>query len=220
MNPTEAMTAFNYFNYFTEIEEYFWQKRGAHLLVSPLDWAIVETWQKAGISLPAVLKGIDRAFENYARSRRAAGGRQLKSLAYCVDAVLDAAQEEKETAAGTGPSVPRKAKAEESFSREELRSFFNRNMERISTAVSAFNAQNSGTTVSQALLLNSGASYGSSYGGAYLQSWPSNLPHYKFQFDPSNPGTLQVEVAPAGNVTSGSATWVPYTGPSSCNSVL
>ena len=41
------MGSFNYFNYFTEIEEYFWRKRGAHLLVSPLDWAIVETWQKA-----------------------------------------------------------------------------------------------------------------------------------------------------------------------------
>jgi hypothetical protein len=39
------MAGLNYFNYFTEIEEYFWQKRGGHLLVSPLDWAIVETWQ-------------------------------------------------------------------------------------------------------------------------------------------------------------------------------
>ena len=87
------METFNYFNYFTEIEEYFWRKRGAHLLVSPLDWAIVETWQKAGVPLEAVLKGIDRAFESWSRSRRAAGGRQLKSLAYCVDAVLDAAEE-------------------------------------------------------------------------------------------------------------------------------
>ena len=128
------MTEFNYFNYFTEIEEYFWQKRGAHLLVSPLDWAIVETWQKAGISLPAVLRGIDRAFESYARSRRAAGGRQLKSLAYCVDAVLDAAEEEKETAAGTGPRTAAKANARESFSREELRSFFSRNVERLHSA--------------------------------------------------------------------------------------
>jgi hypothetical protein len=131
------MAEFNYFNYFTEIEEYFWQKRGAHLLVSPLDWAIVETWQKAGIPLPAVLKGIDRAFENFARSRRAAGGRQLKTLAYCVDAVLDAAEEVKETAAGAGPSAARAQKAGESFSREELRSFFSRNMERISNAASA-----------------------------------------------------------------------------------
>jgi hypothetical protein len=142
LNFPEAMTSFNYFNYFTEIEEYFWQKRGAHLLVSPLDWAIVETWQKAGISLPAVLKGIDRAFESYARSRRAAGGRQLKSLAYCVDAVLEAAAEETETAAGTGPTVPRKKEVAESFSREELRAFFTRNGERVGeTAASMRGAQ-------------------------------------------------------------------------------
>ena len=67
------MESFNYFNYFTEIEEYFWRKRGAHLLISPLDWAILETWQKAGIPIGAVLKGIDRAFESWGRSRRAAG---------------------------------------------------------------------------------------------------------------------------------------------------
>ena len=133
------MGEFNYFNYYTEIEEHFWQKRGAHLLVSPLDWAIVETWQKAGISLPAVLKGIDRAFESYAKSRRAAGGRQLKSLAYCVDAVLDAAEEEKETAAGAGPSTGRPATSE-TFSRDELRAFFLRNTERIATAASGVRA--------------------------------------------------------------------------------
>lgn len=133
------MPELNYFNYFTEIEEYFWQKRGAHLLVSPIDWAIVETWQKAGIPLSAVLKGIDRAFESYARSRRAAGGRQLKSLSYCVDAVLEAAEEEKETAAGTGPvaASSKKKEEEETFSRDALRKFFNANIERLSAAATA-----------------------------------------------------------------------------------
>lgn len=67
------MDSWNYFNYFTEIETYFWKKRGAHLLVSPLDWAIMETWQKAGVPLEAVLKGIDNACESYQRSRRGAG---------------------------------------------------------------------------------------------------------------------------------------------------
>jgi hypothetical protein len=134
------MPALNYFNYFTEIEEYFWQKRGAHLLVSPLDWAIVETWQKAGIPLSAVLKGIDRSFESYARSKRAAGGRQLKSLSYCVDAVLEAAEEEKETAAGTGPVTSGAKKEEETFSRNALRNFFNRNLERLAAAASAVRA--------------------------------------------------------------------------------
>jgi hypothetical protein len=131
------MTGLNYFNYFTEIEEYFWQKRGAHLLVSPLDWAIVETWQKAGIPLSAVLKGIDRAFESYARSRRAAGGRQLKSLSYCVDAVLEAAEEERETAAGTGPTVSPVKQEDETFSSSALHSFFDKNSQRLSAAAAA-----------------------------------------------------------------------------------
>ena len=128
------MESFNYFNYFTEIEEYFWRKRGAHLLVSPLDWAILETWQKAGIPIGAVLKGIDRAFESWARSRRAAGGRQLKSLAYCVDAVLDAAAEAAEAAAGTGPEVKSSRAGVEPFSREELRRYLERNAARLRAA--------------------------------------------------------------------------------------
>src|ERR1700689_1634368 len=121
------MESFNYFNYFTEIEEYFWRKRGAHLLVSPLDWAILETWQQAEIPISAVLKGIDRAFESYGRSKRGQSGRQLKSLAYCVEAVLDAAEEEKEAAAGTGPSAGTSHAAIESFSCDELKKFFARN---------------------------------------------------------------------------------------------
>lgn len=126
------MGTFNYFNYFTEIEEYFWRKRGAHLLVSPLDWAIVETWQKAGVPLDAVLRGIDSAFESYQRSRRA--GRPLKSLAYCVDAVLDAAAQQAEAAAGTGPAVARPDAEKNPFSREEIRAFLSRNAEKLERA--------------------------------------------------------------------------------------
>lgn len=128
------LAPFNYFSYFTEIEEYFWKKRGAHLLVSPLDWAIVETWQKAGIPLEAVLKGIDRAFESYQRSRRGAAGRSMKSLAYCVDAVLDAAAEAREASAGKGPDDGVPSKAAESFTREEVRAYLLRNRERLSAA--------------------------------------------------------------------------------------
>jgi hypothetical protein len=135
------MESFNYFNYFTEIEEYFWRKRGAHLLVSPLDWAILETWQKAGIPIGAVLKGIDRAFESWARSRRAAGGRQLKSLAYCVDAVLDAAAEAAEAAAGTGPEVKSSRAGAEPFSREELRKYLQRNAARLRAAAGKLRAK-------------------------------------------------------------------------------
>jgi hypothetical protein len=120
------MENWNYFNYFTEIEEYFWKKRGAHLLVSPLDWAIMETWQKAGVPLEAALKGIDRAFESYQRSRRGAG-KVLKSLAYCTDAVLEAAEEQQEASAGAGKNGQSPAK--EPFSRDELRNYLRRNAE-------------------------------------------------------------------------------------------
>jgi hypothetical protein len=137
------MDSFNYFNYFTEIEEYFWRKRGAHLLVSPLDWAIVETWQRAGIPLEAVLRGIDSAFESYARSRRGAG-RPLKSLAYCVDAVLDAAAGEQETSTGTGPQPKRDEKQAEPFSREELRSFLQGNIEKLGRAAERLGSSDTG----------------------------------------------------------------------------
>ncbi|MBZ5528310.1 MAG: hypothetical protein LAN71_10475 [Acidobacteriia bacterium] len=120
------MDGWNYFSYYSEIEEYFWKKRGAHLLVSPIDWAIMESWQQAGVPLSAVCKGIDRAFESYQRSRRGAG-RALKSLAYCTDAVLEAAEEEKAAAAGAAPSA-NAVPLPETFSREALRAYFQRNV--------------------------------------------------------------------------------------------
>src|SRR5260370_15202223 len=116
------MEDWNYFNYFTEIEEYFWKKRGAHLLVSPLDWAIMEAWQKAGVPLDAALKGIDKAFESYQRSRRGAG-KPLKNLAYCTDALLEAAEEQQKAAAGRAPKGARAA-ASEAFSRREVKAYF------------------------------------------------------------------------------------------------
>ncbi len=125
------MEEWNYFNYFTEIEEYFWKKRGSHLLVSPLDWAIMETWQKAGVPLAAVFKGIDSAFESYGRSRRGAG-RPLKSLAYCTDAVLDAAEEANEASAGRAPA--NSAVKPSPFGRDELRSYFQRNLKLLQSA--------------------------------------------------------------------------------------
>src|SRR5712692_6719495 len=82
----------NYFNYFTEIEEHFQQARGTGLfLLSPLDWALIETWKESGIPLEAVLKGIDRTFEKW-RSRKHRR-RMVNSLAYCAQEVLEAARE-------------------------------------------------------------------------------------------------------------------------------
>ena len=59
-----------YFNYFTEIEEHFQRRRGTLLLLSPLDWALMETWKDAGIPLEAVLRGIDATFDKWERRPR------------------------------------------------------------------------------------------------------------------------------------------------------
>jgi hypothetical protein len=81
----------NYFNYFTEIEEHYLQRRGTHLLLSNLDWALIETWKGAGVPLEAVLRGIDEAFDKY--DQRPTKSRKVNSLAYCSQAVMAAAEE-------------------------------------------------------------------------------------------------------------------------------
>jgi hypothetical protein len=89
----------NYFNYFTEIEEHFLRRRGGGLLLSTLDWALIETWKDAGIPLAAVLRGIDAAFDRY--DQRPSKTRKVNSLAFCSQAVLSAAEDMKEAAVGT-----------------------------------------------------------------------------------------------------------------------
>ena len=89
----------NYFNYFTEIEHHFQRKRGAQIFLSPVDWALIESWKDAGIPLEAVLTGIDQAFEKFESGRRSDHARP-RALAYCAAAVLDAAEAMKEASVG------------------------------------------------------------------------------------------------------------------------
>ncbi len=74
----------NYFNYYTEVEDTFIRRRGKHLLLSPLDWALIESWKTMGVPLHVALRGIERAFDSHdARPRR----RSVKSLMYCQEEV-------------------------------------------------------------------------------------------------------------------------------------
>ncbi len=118
----------NYFNYFTEIEEHFQLRRGGVLLLSTLDWALIETWKDAGISLEAVLRGIDAAFERYAK--RPTQSRKVNSLAYCAQEVLTAAEEMKEAAVG----LASQKKPESGFQSSEIVAFLNRNALELETA--------------------------------------------------------------------------------------
>ena len=79
----------NYFNYFTEVEEFFLNKRQTFKArLSTLDWVLLENWQEQGVPLAAVLKGIERAFE---RKKK-----EINSLAYCVKFVEEVCEEQKE----------------------------------------------------------------------------------------------------------------------------
>ena len=90
----------NYFDYFSEIEERFGQRRGSLLLLSTLDWALIETWREAGIPLEAVLRGIDSAFDKYEARKKRASMRRVNGLAWCAQAVLDAVEELREASIG------------------------------------------------------------------------------------------------------------------------
>jgi hypothetical protein len=98
----------NYFNYFTEIETRFQQRRGSILMLSTLDWALIETWREAGVPLEAVLRGIDYAFDKHDAQKPRAGARrqrQVNGLAWCAQAVLEATEQFREASVGTGTAV-------------------------------------------------------------------------------------------------------------------
>src|ERR1700761_4409198 len=92
----------NYFNYFTEIEEHFQRRRGSLLLLSTLDWALIETWREAGIPLTAVLQGIDTAFDKHDARKGKTRVRRVNGLAYCAQEVLAAVEAMREAAVGAG----------------------------------------------------------------------------------------------------------------------
>lgn len=113
----------NYFHYFSEIEEHFQRRRGTALLLSTLDWALIETWKEGGVPLAAVLRGIDAAFDSF--DRRLRKTRKVNSLAYCAQAVMSAAEEMQEAALGTDTA----RKADDSFQPRAIAAYLRSNAE-------------------------------------------------------------------------------------------
>jgi hypothetical protein len=109
----------NYFNYFTEIEERFQQRRGSLLMLSTLDWALIETWREAGVPLEAVLRGIDSAFDKHdAKTLQAAGRvRKVNGLAWCAQSVMEAVEQAREASIGAASTA---TEAESGFETERV----------------------------------------------------------------------------------------------------
>ncbi|HEU5404038.1 MAG TPA: hypothetical protein VFU86_21970 [Terriglobales bacterium] len=111
----------NYFNYFTEIEEHFQRRRGSLLILSTLDWALIETWKDAGIPVEAVLRGIDATFDKY--DRRPVKTRKINGIGYCSQEVLAAAEDLKEAAVGS----ERTPEKQEAVQASEISAYLKRN---------------------------------------------------------------------------------------------
>jgi hypothetical protein len=125
---SEPDLTYNYFNYFTEIEEHFQRARGTSIfLLSPLDWALLESWKNGGIPLEAVLRGIDLAFEKWRAKPKKT--QMVNSVAFCAQAVLSEAQR----MAGTDQPRPEKPEAEP-FESGELQGYLKRNAEALRQA--------------------------------------------------------------------------------------
>jgi hypothetical protein len=111
----------DYFNYFTEIEEHFQRRRGTLLILSTLDWALIETWKDAGIPVEAVLRGIDATFDKY--DRRPVKTRKINGLGYCSQEVLAAAEDMKEAAVGS----ERAPEKQEALQTSEIAAYLRKN---------------------------------------------------------------------------------------------
>jgi hypothetical protein len=111
----------NYFNYFTEIEEHFQRRRGTLLILSTLDWALIETWKDAGIPVEAALRGIDATFDKY--ERRPVKTRKINGLGYCSQEVLAAAEDMKEASVGTD----RAPEKQEALKSSEIAAYLRKN---------------------------------------------------------------------------------------------
>lgn len=138
----------NYFNYFTEVEERYLRRRGGGLLLSTLDWALIETWKDAGIPLQAVLRGIDAAFDKY--DQRPTKTKKINSLAYCSQEVLAAAEDMKEATVGVG-AAPGPARANQGFEPETISAFLERNANELEAAKIPETAQLARVVVSDAV---------------------------------------------------------------------
>lgn len=117
----------NYFNYFTEIEDTFVRRRGKHLFLSPMDWALMETWKHQGIPLHIVLRGIEKSFDSFEAKPRK---RTVKSLLYCQEEVEAQYEEWQEARVGASSAANGNADADKTpFSQEAISEHLQRSRE-------------------------------------------------------------------------------------------
>jgi hypothetical protein len=127
------------FKYFAEIEECFQRARGTPTLLSPLDWALIESWKDAGVPLEAVLAGVERSFQKFKKRRPAF--RKINSLAYCAQEVLRASGEFEGARASTKPAAET-PRDETPFEPHQVKSYLASSSKALEVAREAAKARN------------------------------------------------------------------------------
>jgi len=120
----------NYFSYFTEIEDTFVRRRGKHLLLSPIDWALIESWKERGVPLHVALRGIEHSFDSYEAKKRK---RSVKTLLYCQEEVEAQYAEWLESRIGSHEDTQKERNADEvsPFPRDAVLAYLSRSLDEL-----------------------------------------------------------------------------------------
>jgi hypothetical protein len=92
-------------SYQTVVAEYFLGLRGAGLMISPLDQALVAEWEQRGLPVAVVCRGLRRGLEELMEKRAPGAGapRSLRALRFAVEDEWNAWQER---SVGQAPAPP------------------------------------------------------------------------------------------------------------------
>ena len=118
----------NYFSYFSEIEDTFIRRRGKHLMLSPIDWALIESWKERGVPLHVALRGIEHAFDSHDAKKRK---RSVKTLLYCQEEVEAQYAEWLESRVGSHDEDNSKELETSPFSRDAILNHLARSLEEL-----------------------------------------------------------------------------------------
>lgn len=129
--PSTNINSLNYFNYFTEIEDTFIRRRGKNLFLSPIDWALIESWQDRGIPMHIVIRSIESVFDIY--DKQPAGTRSIKSLFYCREEIE--VQYAEWSRSQTGRSESGSGSDTAQYSTDQIAAHITRSIESLSTIV-------------------------------------------------------------------------------------
>lgn len=92
--------------YFQTVEEYFLQKRGNPMLLSPKEWSLIREWHDALIPHEVVLRAIDRGFEK----KKVAEEKSPTTLTYFKRIVKSEYKHYQKSLEGKAPETPAEAK--------------------------------------------------------------------------------------------------------------